>query len=194
VPSLESLPSTITAFTAALTTQRQLSRPVPPHAADPAVLLQPDADGPPAKAAAGGSGGSWALVPAGSGSWRVKEQLPQAAAAAVTEGRVAAVADGLYCLLQLAARGCRNLGSGMLDTGGTGGTHGGSTHADVDGLVSKLLRPAGHTANPLDYSSAWQLLQVLQALGKLPEDESECECLKSTCRVVMSFLSEGHAQ
>jgi hypothetical protein len=42
-------------------------------------------------------------------------------------------------------------------------------------LVARLLRPAGHTPNPLDYSTAWQLLQVLKALGKLPEDDSECE-------------------
>lgn len=177
MPSLESLPSTITAFTAALATQRQLSRPVPPHAADPAVLLHPDGDSGSAAKAAGG----WALVPASGGIRQLQEQQPpQAAAAAAREGRTAAVADSLYCLLQLAARGCRNLGSTMLDTGCTGGTCstcGGSTHADVDNLLSKLLRPAGHTGNPLDYSSAWQLLQVLQALGKLPEDESECESI-----------------
>jgi hypothetical protein len=100
-----------------------------------------------------------------------------------------------------------------------------SSDVDVDTLVARLLRPAGHTPNPLDYSTAWQLLQVcrgggallhsaqiaaaaaaylgswwlqdkwgawvfatpaclprllllqvLKALGKLPDDDAECEC------------------
>ena len=52
---------------------------------------------------------------------------------------------------------------------------GAAADLDTDALIARLLRPSGYTRNPLDYSTAWQLLQVLKALGKLPEDDAECE-------------------
>jgi hypothetical protein len=121
VPCLESLPSTLTAFTAALASQQHLARPVPPHSSDPSVLLQPaQAATDPAFAAAAGSSGSskesWALVPAAAAA-AGSSGSSQAAAAAVVEGRVAAVADSQYALLQLHARGVRNLGTALLDSG-----------------------------------------------------------------------------
>jgi hypothetical protein len=48
--------------------------------------------------------------------------------------------------------------------------------SSVGELVAQLLRVAGHSANPLDCSTAWQLLGVLQAVGALPSRRQECEC------------------
>jgi hypothetical protein len=119
VPCVESLPSTVTAFTTALATRDQLARPVPPYAADPAVLLQPgEAVAHPAFASSSSSSSS--SRGAGSAAAGEREEdaavAGKAATAAVVEGQLAAVADSQYALLQLAARGCRNLGTGMLNT------------------------------------------------------------------------------
>jgi hypothetical protein len=124
---LESVPSTTVAFTTAMAARRQLARPAPPHTSDPAVLLEPHkAVKHPAFAgsnggSSGSSGGGWALVPAttaggSSGSSGGQAASPAAATTAVLEGGVSAAADSQYALLQLDARGCRNLATALLNT------------------------------------------------------------------------------
>lgn len=116
---MESLPSTVTAFTTALATREQLARPVPPYASDPAVLLQPGeaAQHPAFADSSSGSGrGQDGAAAAAEEQQEEEAAAGKAATAAVVEGEVAAVADSQYALLQLHARGCRNLGTGMLNT------------------------------------------------------------------------------
>lgn len=115
---MESLPSTVAAFTTALAT-RELARPVPPYASDPAVLLQPgEVAQHPAFADSSSGRGRGQGVGAAAEEEQEEEEAAagKAATAAVVEGKVAAVADSQYALLQLHARGCRNLGTGMLNT------------------------------------------------------------------------------
>jgi hypothetical protein len=148
LPSTEPVAAVTRAFTAALAASQQLPRPVPPH----------------------------------SSSSSSKPQQGDAAAAAP--------ADTQYALLQLHALGAHGLSLGLLncypsaDGGGPDGTNSYNSGynsvsngqgSSVGELVAQLLRVAGHSANPLDCSTAWQLLGVLQAVGALPSRRQECE-------------------
>ncbi|WIA23826.1 hypothetical protein OEZ85_013491 [Tetradesmus obliquus] len=150
LPSTEPVAAVTRAFTAALAAAPQLPRPVPPHSSSSSSSKQPDT----------------------------------AAAAA------AAPADTQYALLQLHALGAHGLNLGLLncypsaaDGGGFGSDSYNSCHNSVSNgqgstvgeLVAQLLRVAGHSSNPLDCSTAWQLLGVLQAVGALPARQQEYE-------------------
>jgi hypothetical protein len=94
-------------------------------------------------------------------------------------------------LLQLHALGAHGLGLGLLNCYPSAGDNRGGFGSDgyntgynsisngqgssVGELVAQLLRVAGHSSNPLDCSTAWQLLGVLQAVGALPSRRQECE-------------------
>jgi hypothetical protein len=248
VPFTESVSATLSAFAAALATQPQLPRPVPPHAGDACVLLQPQqllalrerrrrrgstaaggaVQGTPAaavvrrapadKAAAAAaaaaaadaqgatSGASLALVPVGAGGAPAaaassSDSSSGSLASATMRGQLSAAADTHFALLSLAAAGCYELGRTLGVTcgsssssgggasdgannaaaygdGGGGGTRalslvnegltavkhggggGGARGSPLNAVVAQLLRVAGHSSNPLDYSTAWQLLQV----------------------------------
>lgn len=91
-----------------------------------------------------------------------------------------AAADTQYALLQLHALGAHGLGLGLLNSypdadGSDGQLNPGGQGLSVGVLVGQLLRVSGHSSNPLDYSTAWQLLMVLQAVGALPAKKEECE-------------------
>jgi hypothetical protein len=138
-------------FTAALASSQQLPRPVPPHSSSSSSKPQ-----------------------------QQQQQQGNTAAAA------AAPADTQFALLQLHALGAHGLGLGLLnchpsaDAGGFDGSDGYNSVSNGQGssvaeLVAQLLRVAGHSANPLDCSTAWQLLGILQAVGALPSRRQECE-------------------
>jgi hypothetical protein len=89
-------------------------------------------------------------------------------------------------LLQLHALGAHGLNLGLLNcyptADGSDSYNSGYNSvsngqgSSVGELVAQLLRVAGHSSNPLDCSTAWQLLGVLQAVGALPSRRQECEC------------------
>ncbi|WIA44337.1 hypothetical protein OEZ86_007126 [Tetradesmus obliquus] len=147
LPSTEPVAAVTRAFTAALAASPQLPRPVPPHSSSSSSSQQPDA-------------------------------------------AAAAPADTQYALLQLHALGPHGLNLGLLncyppaaDGGGFGSDLYNSCYNNVSNgqgstvgeLVAQLLRVAGHSSNPLDCSTAWQLLGVLQAVGALPSRRQEYE-------------------
>jgi hypothetical protein len=106
----------------------------------------------------------------------------------------AAVCDTQYGLLQLQARGPYGLSQGLLNSNGSSAVTAAAAAAaaagsSVDEFVAQLLRVSGYGVNPLDYSTAWQLLQVLQAVGALPQRPKECEELQSMIgMMIMTML------
>jgi hypothetical protein len=157
LPSTEPAAAVTRAFTAALASSQQLPRPVPPHSSS-----------------------------SSSSKTHQQQQRQDDTAAAAP----AAPADTQFALLQLHALGAHGLGLGLLncypsaDAGGFGGNDSYNSGynsvsngqgSSVGELVAQLLRVAGHSANPLDCSTAWQLLGVLQAVGALPSRRQECE-------------------
>lgn len=84
-----------------------------------------------------------------------------------------AAADTQYGLLQLQARGGYGLGFALLDQDPSSSS--GGQDSAVGALISKLLRVSGYSSNPLDYSTSWQLLSVLESLGALPQRRLECK-------------------
>eukprot|EP00879_Flechtneria_rotunda_P032281 GHRR01035461.1.p1 GENE.GHRR01035461.1~~GHRR01035461.1.p1 ORF type:complete len:401 (+),score=213.04 GHRR01035461.1:508-1710(+) len=196
VPVTEPVSAVSAAFNAALAVSPQLPRPVPPHAYDPCILLKPQQQGQKQKAAAvatvnAHSQSALAWVPAGNPSGSSNTSGSSSLAAAAAAGAVALAADTQYALLQLHAHGGYGLGIGLYPEN----SHDESNKAvssqqgqSVGALVGRLLRVAGHSVNPLDYSTAWQLLLLLEAVGALPSRREEYESVAvATCS---SFIAQ----
>lgn len=185
MPFTEPVAAVTTAFTAALASSSQLPRPVPAHCDDACVLLQPQQAG--AVKAATAAAAAGATVPFGASSSKaaLSAAADGSAAAAARGGAAPAACDTQYGLLQLHARGSYGLGQALLDSGLSGG--GAPGVGGVGGQLARLLRVAGHVINPLDYSTAWQLLQLLDSVGALPARREECE-LQGACGACLACL------
>jgi nuclear pore complex protein Nup98-Nup96 len=58
----------------------------------------------------------------------------------------------------------------------------------LDGTLSRLLRPAGITPDPLDYSFIWHMLCVLRSIGAVPEEDVPTTPAPSIAQ--MNFISQ----
>lgn len=157
VPFTEPASAVTTAFTAALSGTDNLPRPVPPHVAAAAAASKPQQQ-------------QQQLLP--------YQQQQQKRSKMSTDQSTFAAADSQYALLQLQARGPYGLGAALLDQSSSSSSSG--QGSSVATFMSKLFRVSGYSSNPLDYSTAWQLMTVLQALGALPERTQECKCITPT--------------
>lgn len=175
VPFTEPVAAVTTAFTAALAAAAALPRPAPPYAA---ALQQPSQQKQQQQ--------QQALVLYGQQQQQQQRQVQQDASDVTF-----AAADTQYALLQLHARGPYGLSVALLDNNSSSSSSSSSANG-VGALLSKLLRVAGYSSNPLDYSTAWQLMTVLESLKALPSRTQDCKSHVMVCFCSSDEVSNPH--